>query len=176
MRIVRNRPEARWLPSRFTFAIFRLIALLRFRSNAAQREEPRELILAIDPGQSAVENYLVAGWVSLTVASYAAAWLRHLVPLAIAFLAGILLSAWLLQLPLYAVGLLLPHSRNNQRVISTATFAVMIAVSAWVVTLDGRIRFVAALFLVVVALNALIALVMAPLRGTVRRMEQACGL
>jgi hypothetical protein len=174
MRIVRDRPEARWLPSRFTFAVFRLMALLRMLG--AKRQEPRKLILAIDAGQSAFENYLVSTWVSLTVACYMAAWLRHFIPLVFGFLAGVVLSGWLLQLPLFVIGIWLPRSRNNQRVISIATFVILVGISAYMATLDGRVHFVAALFLGIMALNAMAAVAMFFLRGRVKVMEKACGL
>ena len=174
MRVVRDHPEARWLPSRFTFAVFRLIALLRMLG--AKVEEPRKLILAIDAGQSSLENYLVSTWVSLTIACYVASWLRHFIPVALAVIAGVALSGWLVQLPLYALGSSLPGSRNNQRVISIATFAILVGISAYMATLEARVHFVAALFLGVVALNAISAVAMFFLRGRVKMMEKACGL
>ena len=70
MRVVRGRADARWLPSRHNFALFRLAAFLRLRR---ARPEPCDGSCVIDRHQSAMETWLVMSWVTLTFACYLAA-------------------------------------------------------------------------------------------------------
>src|SRR4051794_21762234 len=69
---IRNRPEARWLPSRHRFALFRLYALLRLVSAKPEQTEA-ELVLPIERDQSAHEQYAVALWIYVTAVAYVAA-------------------------------------------------------------------------------------------------------
>ena len=68
MRIVRDRADARWLPSRFHFALFRLFAYTRLRSSRPQPQPG--LMLAIDRYQSAAENHIMSIVMTVVVASF----------------------------------------------------------------------------------------------------------
>src|SRR5688500_10333131 len=92
LKIVRDRLDARWLPSRFRFAIFRLIAYVVFR--LTRQKEERGIVVVIDRDQSAIENYSVAAVVMLVVTSFAyAALTRFLVRPAAIVLAPFAASA-----------------------------------------------------------------------------------
>jgi len=172
MKVVRRHPAGRWLPSRRTFALFRLAALVRMRG--VSREES-DVFLAVDPGQSAFEQYTVGSWIFLTTICFIAAWLQRWIPLAAAVVCAIALSGWALQLPVYAVGLSLP-GRNNQRLNSKVLFALLFAAAAWAITMRTWIFWPGALFFAAAALNAVAALVMLPLRRVVDSMERQCGI
>ena len=62
MRVVRDCPQAQYLPLRHHFALARLLAFFasRFRSPAAPHVD--RVVHALDRDQSAVENYGVAIW------------------------------------------------------------------------------------------------------------------
>ena len=159
MRIVRDREDARWLPSRFRFAIFRLIALIRMTFTAPR--ERRGIIIVIDRDQSTFENYTISIWYMATIACFFAA----LMPLPIAILA----STLIVQIPLFFLG-------GGQRMNSRVLMSLAAIAAAYLAASRTWIRFAAWQFLAIVALNAVAALIMLTLRGAVRRMEARCGL
>lgn len=173
MNVIRDRADARWLPTRFHFALFRLGAFLRKLS--APREEAPGTIWAIDDGQSSLENYSVAVWVFATTACYVTAWLGQWLAVWAAAAVGLAATPWLLHLPLFAVGLALRREGNNHRAVSATMFALLFAASAVAVTRPGWVRWIGVTFFAAAAANALAALVMFLLRERVRRMERECG-
>ena len=172
MNVVRSHPEARWMPSRYTFALFRLGALMRLQSqrNAA----PRPVFLAIDHGQSALENYTVGLWAFVTVACYLAACMQPWIGIVAAIACGIALSGWALQIPMYSVGVWFP-GRDNRRLTSIATFAAMTGASLLAATRTSWVRWVAIVFFTALALNVLAAIVMFALCGVVQSAERRCA-
>lgn len=159
MRIIRDREDARWLPSRFRFALFRLGAFVKM-----QFTEPRQrrgVIIAVDRDQSTIENYTISIWYLATITCFLAA----VMPLAIA----ILFSTVFVQIPMYVAG-------GGQRVNSMVMMSLAAIAAAYLAMEPSWIRFAAWQFLAVVALNAIAALIMLLLRGAVRRMEARCGL
>lgn len=159
MRIVRDREDARWLPSRFRYALFRLAALIRM--TFTRPRERRGIIVAIDPDQSSIENYAIAIWVVVTTSCFLAA----VMPFAIAILAATVV----VQIPMHVVG-------GGQRVNSLVTLSLAAIAAAYLAMSPSWIRFAAWQFLGIVILNGVAALIMLPLRGAVRRMEARCGL
>ena len=159
MRIVRDREDARWLPSRFRFALFRLLAFVRM--TFTKPRERRGIIIAIDPDQSTLENTTISIWFSATTTCFFAA----LMPIAVAIPATILF----VQIPMYIVA-------GGQRVNSKVLISLAAIAAAYLATTPSWIRFAAWQFLAMIALNAVAALILLPLRGAVRRMEARCGL
>jgi ABC-type transport system involved in cytochrome bd biosynthesis fused ATPase/permease subunit len=157
--VVRDRDDARWLPSRFHHGLFRLFAFVRMYGTAPR--ERRGIMLAIDPDQSTGEQYAIALWTTATVSCFFAAFL----PLAVAIVLAPL--ALLIPLFIFSRGLRF-HSILFMTLISIAA-AYFAMKPIW-------IRYVAWQFLALMALNAIAALIMLPLRGQVRKMEERCGL
>jgi hypothetical protein len=167
MKIVRDREDARRLPTRFRFAIFRLLAFLRMLFS--RPVERRGIILAIDRDQSVVEQFTVAIWITFT----ASAFLSVAMPMFVA----IPMTAILLHVPMAIFGgLILPAGRNNLALNSIATMAAIAMAAAYFATTTSWLRFVAWSFFALLAINALAAVVMWTLRNAVQRMEQRCGL
>jgi hypothetical protein len=159
VRIVRDREDARWLPSRFHFALFRLFAFARML--ATQPRERRGVMLVIDRDQSEIEHYTVALWVVLTVACLFAA----IMPVAVA----IVIAPFALQIPLYISG-------RGIRFNSILLMTLIAIPAAYLAAKPLWVRYAAWQFLAMIALNALAALIMLTLRGAVRKMEERCGL
>lgn len=154
MNVVRGRAEARWLPSRHRFAVFRLFALVRSRT---ARPEPREgLMLIIDRDQSAYEHYAISLWIVVTVTCYLAATLFGSWPLPLGIAAAIPVSAIAVEVPVWVSGLLTGNARVNGVVFMLA----MIAASAYLATTETWVRFAAWQFLALLAVNAMAVPVM----------------
>jgi hypothetical protein len=159
LRIVRDREDARWLPSRFRFALFRLFAFVRM-IGARPCERPG-IMLAIDPDQSTIEQCGIALWTAATLSCF----LASVMPLAVA----IILTPVAMLIPLWIF-------RGGVRFHSILSMALIAIAAAYFATRPIWIRYVAWQFLALMALNAIAALIMLPLRGQVRKMEERCGL
>ena len=158
MIVVRGHAEARWLPSRHRFALFRLFGLVKTRT---AKPEPREgLMLIVDRDQSGYEHYAVSTWIVLTVACYLAATLFGAWPLPLGLAAALPAAAIAIEIPIYVSGLIAGNARANGIVF----MLLMTAVSAYLATMETWVRFAAWQFLALLALNALAAVVM---RGVV---------
>ncbi|HEV3483783.1 MAG TPA: hypothetical protein VG106_00135 [Vicinamibacterales bacterium] len=158
---VRDREDARWLPSRHHFALFRLGAFLRL---LLSRPQPRRgLLLMIDRHQSALENYGVSIWVMLTITAFIAAELET--PLGVVF--APLLAILVVQIVILAVGLTL----RNPRVTSFLLILLLAAASLHYARTASWAQFVAWQFLALVALNGVAAVVVFLLRDTIARSE-----
>ncbi|MBV9493810.1 MAG: hypothetical protein JOZ54_06160 [Acidobacteria bacterium] len=173
MNIVRDRAEARWLPSRHRYALMRLIAFLILR-NARPKPQPG-LILVIDRDQSTLENLTTSIWATLTVMCYMSTamhgWWK---------LAAIPVGWIVIQLPLYILGAaMMPLfgrslEANNHRLNSVFYWSLMTIASAYFVTRSGINRWLAYVFFAVLTLNALAAVILFPLRRKVAELEARC--
>lgn len=176
MRIVRSRADARWLPSRHNFALFRLLAYLRGRN---AKPEPADAILIVDRHQSAFENYAVSAWVLFTLTCYLAATLFASWPVPLALAAALPVAAVAAHVPFFlAAALLAPFPIRDQTHLRIQSFLMMLtllATSAWFATRPSWVRFVAWQFLGFAALNAIAAAIVFALRGPIARMENAIG-
>jgi len=159
VRIVRDREDARWLPSRFHFALFRLAAFVRMMFTRPQQR--RGIIIAIDREQSTIEHYTTSIWFTATIACFFA----YLMPLAIA----IPVATIAIQFPIFMVG-------RGKKVNTAALMSLATIAAAYLATKQTWIRFAAWQFLGILALNAIAEFIMLTLRGAVRRMEARCGL
>lgn len=172
MKSVRGRADARWLPSRYHFALFRLYAYLRMR---AARPEPRDVALVIDRNQNNVESFAIGTWVLLTLTCYAAGTLFASWPLPLALLAGVPVAITALEIPIVIVGLLVRRTKDNLALNSAVLMSLLIAAAVVFARAQSWVRFAAWQFLALVALNALAAAVVFPLRGGIAEMENAAG-
>ncbi len=155
MRIVRDRADARWLPSRFNFALFRLFAYLRLR---ASRPQPQPgLMLAVERHQSAAENNIVCIVMIVVVASFFDSLWG--IPAAILILQAAIVSA--------AFVMRIFTSGDTTHGGGTIIMGVTIALAVWF----ARTDLVPRVFLGLVALNAVAAILMFALRGKVAALE-----
>jgi len=166
---IRNHPEARWLPSRHRFALFRLYALLRLL-RATTEPTATELVLPIDRDQSAHEQYTVGAWIYLTAVAYVAALLPVVTPLALVL--AIPIAAVALHVPLLLLGAVLPRWTPHESLHAKVLMTVLAAGSFWFAQHDRWPRSIAWLFLGVLAANGAAALVNFAFRGTVARWER----
>ncbi len=172
MRIVRGRADARWLPSRFNFGLFRLYAFLRMK---LAKPQPADVSLVIDRNQNPVESAVLSTWTTATIACYAAGTLFASWPLPLALLAGIPVAITCLEIPIVAVGLALRHRENNIPLNSAVLMLLLVAAAAYFARTQSWVRFAAWQFLAVVALNAIAAVIVFSLRGAIADMEHAVG-
>lgn len=184
MRVVRNRADARWFPSRHNFALFRLAAYLRLRR---ARPEHGDGMLVIDRHQSATETWLVMSWVTLTFACYLAATLFVDWHIALALPVSLPLAVVLLEVPAILSALTIAplfdsisHSLASDRVSGFRVNGVVVmllftAASAYFALHPTWIRFVAWQFLALLALNAIAAVIAFPLRHSIARLEAEFG-
>lgn len=180
MRLVRGRAEARWFPSRHNAALFRLYAYFRLR-NASP--EPRNAVLVIDRHQSNVETWLVLLWCVGTAACYLAATVFARWNVALAMLAALPLAFMLIEFPAVLLGLtvaplwrVLTRTSGNGIAINSFVMMLLLAgASCYFTTQRTWARFVGWQFLVLLALNAIAAVVVFLLRDSIARFEAKVG-
>jgi hypothetical protein len=162
--------RAKWLPSRHRYALGKLIAFLVFRAQKRGiTPTSTRYAFPVDDNQSAAETFLVAVWVFLTAVVEMAALLPFR-PWVSAIIAVITMP-WLLQIPLYVVGLIF----GSRTLISMTTFTILAITSAFVAVMPMMARYVAWLFFAVLAANALAWPIAWLLREPMRALEQQCG-
>jgi len=175
MKVVADRPAARWLPSRHRFALARLIGYLRLRRSRLTSEQPEHLILSIDRDQTALEIHLVALWVFVTTVCYLAAALPLVLPLAIVL--AIPLAAIVIHLPVVVGGPLLRlmfGDGNYIKIISVTTMALLLIASGYFATTATWARAVAWLFFAILIVNSLASVIVWFLRGAIQAAEERC--
>ena len=170
MKVVRGRGEARWMPSRFTYALFRLFAYLRLR---LARPETVDAAFIVDRHQSAVENFTIGIWTILSLSAYVLWLIIPRWPIGIALLGAPVIALLLMHVSIVAVGLL--RRENNLRVNSVVLFAWLTAAALHFARVDGWVRYAAWQFLAVMVLNAMAALIVAMLRGRIAAAESSLG-
>ncbi len=169
MNYVRDRAEAIWLPSRYHFALSRLVALAMLHIARPSLPPVDHLAYAIDRHQSALENYAVSIWFVATATCYVAA-LLPLAPAA-AIGAGFALTLTSIQVFIPLSGRVVGSRKAN-------SFVLMLCLAAASLYFASRLtwaRVPAMFFLGVIALNALAAAVLWLLRHRVREVEQRCA-
>ncbi|MEO8034556.1 MAG: hypothetical protein ABI837_08985 [Acidobacteriota bacterium] len=171
MTTIRNRPEARWLPSRFHFALFRLYAAVRLYTAKPSDILPETMVvLAVDRDQS-LEQYVVAVWLFLTTTAYVTS-LLPIHPLVALPLAAIV-SPFLLQLPTFLVGgVILPRFRPNHTANGIAVMGVLTAASLAYAYSHRWPRIVAFVFIGAMASNVVAAGVAWALRSRIAGLER----
>lgn len=162
MNVVKDKPAAKWLPSRHRFAISRLVAYVVLLVARPKPSDVDHIILAIDRDQSAIECYTAAIWYLGTLTCF----LTALVPAVLAFPLALIV----VQIPVYAFGL--PF--DNPRLTSVGYAACGSAASLYFAMRPTWLRFVAYGYLGMIALNALAFAVLWLLRNRVRAAEARC--
>lgn len=179
MRAIRDRAEARWLPSRHHFALFRLGAFLRLR--VAQPRVQQGLLLTVDRHQSQFEHYSLSAWVALTVTCFTAGTLFASRHFAFALALAVPVTLVLLQVTVVGSGLLVDlisgvTGLKGDDPASASSFLMMalfLSTAAWLATSRTWVRWVAWQVLALVALNALAAVLVFFLRAPIERLERA---
>jgi hypothetical protein len=179
VKFVRGRADARWFPSRHNAALFRLIAYLRLRR--AQPEQ-RDVVMVIDRHQSAIETWLVMSWLIVTLACYLTATIFVDWPIALALPVSLAIAFPLLEVPAITSAMTvapiwnaITRRSDGIRINTVVVLLLFVAASAYFATRDTWVRFVAWQFLALLALNAVAAIAIVPLRGSIARLEASFG-
>lgn len=158
MKFIRDRADARFLPSRYHFALFRLGAWLKLITTPPQ---PRSgLAMAIDRDQSAVEHHTVAWGFFLITTAYVAAILSRQMNIVLAVVCAIVIATVLVEIPMFALGGVLAAlnpQRNNIREVSALTFLPFLLASIYFASTSGWPRPIAWLVLILIASNVIAA-------------------
>lgn len=179
MKAICERRDARWLPSRHRFALFRLFAWLRLRR--AKPEIDPGALLMVDRDQSQLEYYCLSLWMLLTLTCFLAAWcfpgwppaaaLVVAFPIALAAVsAGIVVAALTIG-PLWRA-LRGVKGVNHADVVSFVLAAGFFAAAAYHATARTWVRWVAWQVFALVALNAVASAVLFLLREPIARLER----
>jgi hypothetical protein len=168
--VIRDRDEARWLPSRHHFALAKLIGMIVMKP-APRAQSSIRLIYAIDRDQSTLENYSIAMWLYVTGTAYLMAATHPIAWILMPWIAGFVIHA-----PCFLIGWIagLFGGHDNRKLNGLLTMGMMLIASSYFATTASPVRFIAWFFLGVVALNAVAAVVMWMLRGTAAAMERRC--
>lgn len=172
MKVVRGRADARWLPARFNFGLFRLYAFVRMKTATP---ESRDVALVIDRNQNRLESFTIGIWTTLTLACYASETLFASWPLPLALLAGSVAGITFLQVPVVTVGLLVRRTEKNNGLNSVVLMTLLVALAIHFARVHSWIRYAAWQFLGLLALNAIAAAAVFLLRGAIEEMEHAVG-
>jgi hypothetical protein len=197
MQVVRDRPAAKWLPSRHRFALAQLIAfiVLWWRGRAAapfpsasdaQRNPslmgpPEHIVLALDRDQSAIEQYSVALWYLVSVTCFTAALLPLPVPTALA--AACVIIAVAFHIPMVISGTLIgpirrwlrpEASADNHHYLAILYMTPALLASLYFAVSHSWARWIAWIFLGLVCVNAVARVIFWMLRERVRAAEQRC--
>lgn len=175
-RIVRNRADAKLLPSRHDFAIFRVIAWMRL--SRAKPASTSTMHFA-DRHQSAAEMWTVGIWMLVASTLYATDALSFRLPLALAGIAGFAIALTALQLAVVVSGLvvaplwrsLVRHDTLPLRVNSIVVMSLFIAATAWASLRPGWVRYAGWMTLAAGALNLMAAILLRLFRNQIARLE-----
>ncbi len=164
MKVVRERADARWLPSRHRFALFKLLAWTRFRSSGPKPQAG--LALGIDRDQSAIENYTVAAWIMASASCFTFALLDRVLLSAAAAVLAPFVAAAVLQVFVVAPGFVKAwRNRDNTGLNSFVTITAITVTAIYFAQSDQWVRIIAWLFLASLAMNAIASLVTRLLRA-----------
>jgi hypothetical protein len=174
LNVVRNRPAAKWLPSRHRFALARLIAYVMLRTRRPSLPQVDRIVLAIDRDQSAIENHAVSAWFLGSTICFIAAALPFSVPVALLLAFPLALIA--VEIPLHVTGLLSRDRwADHTRASSVATMLSGVVAASYFAMRPGWAQPVGRLFLAIVIANGVAALIMWLLRDHVRKIEERCA-
>jgi hypothetical protein len=167
VKVVQGRAEARWLPSRHRFAMFKLFAFFRMRTAAPQPQEG--LVLIVDRDQTAFEHHAMSLWMVLTVTCYLAATVFASWPLLLALVVAFLLAPTVIHVPMLSIGAL---TRGHRWLNTFLLMTVFVAAAAYFARFQTWVRFAAWQVLGFIALNAIAALIVYLLRGAIAELER----
>ncbi len=183
MRVVRDRAEARWLPSRFDFALFRLFAYIRLRRT---RPEPRPgIALAVERHQSALENFLVPVVGLIVLAAFIATLIDESLPLGTACALALPAAAMLMNVQVLVVGVLLipivsrlprRQAETGQAVNSFIMLVVVIGAATLLSVDPSPLRRIGTAFLLLAGANAVAFVCLLLLQRSIAEAEARYGV
>lgn len=158
MKLIRERADARWIPSRHRFALFRLVAWALFRASGPKPQPG--LALGIDRDQSAIENYTVAAWIMGSASCFAFALLDRVLVTPAAAVIAPFAAAVALQVFVVAPGFVRGwRNRDNTGTNSFVTMTAMAVTAIYLAQSDRWVRVAAWLFLGSLAANAVASMI-----------------
>lgn len=183
MRSVRDRAEARWLPSRFDFALFRLFAYIRLKRS---RPEPKPgLVLAIQRHQGAIEAYLICILVFVVLASFVASLLATMMPFGAACALALPVAAVYINAQIVFTGAIIaPIVRKIIRtdreigiVVNATLWTIVIVGAACLLAVsESPLRHVGTFFLAAIAANAIASLIVFSMQRSFVELERRYGV
>jgi hypothetical protein len=181
--VVRDRADARWLPSRFDFALFRLFAY--FRLKTIRPEETPGLVLSIERHQSATENYLITICVCVVMAAFIASIIATTLPLGAACLIALPMTGILISAEIVFMGAAItPLLRKVTGMGGAASIAVnsmvmsAIAITAAALLAVGSspLRHIGTAYLLLLAANAVASVVVFLMQRRIDDLEHRYGV
>lgn len=183
MKVVRDRADARWLPSRFDFALFRLLAYFRLKT---LKPEPRAgIVMSVERHQSAAETYTVSMLVFAVLTSFVASMIATALPLGSACVLAVPATAVLISVQIVLTGVAVtPVVRRIMRLDGKFRQAVngvvlsAIAITAAVLLTLGTspLRHVGTVYLAVIGTNAVASVVVFLMQGSIAAAERPYGV
>jgi hypothetical protein len=181
--VVRDRADARWLPSRFDFALFRLFAYFRLKTIGP--EEAPGLVLSIERHQSAIENYLISFCVCLVMAAFIASIVAANLPLGPACLIALPMTGILISAQIVFMGAVItPLLRKVTGMGGAACIAMnsilmsAIAITAAILLAIGSspLRHIGTAYLLLLAANAIASVVVFLMQRQFDDLERRYGV
>ena len=183
MNAVRDRADARWLPSRFDFALFRLFAYFRLRTT---KPEPQPgVVLAIERHQSAIENYLIAICVWVVIAAFLASTMASTLPLGAACLVALPATGVLVSVEIVVMGvaftplvrkLLRLPDQAGVAINSVVMGAVALTCAALLMTGSSPLRHIGTAYVILLAANVLASPIVFLMQRRIAELERGHGL
>lgn len=179
MKLVRDRLDTSWAPARFNHSLFRLMAVV-VASRLRVRNE-RGHVRVIDRHQNPIESYTIAAWQIVTISSYAAAFLVPQIGWPAAVFLSIVIAALAVHVIVVALGIVTGlfvsnRERDRSGIVTALTMLLLVCLAVRAVTLNNWARYVAALFLFFLLLNALSAAVLWLMREQVAAVNRERGV
>lgn len=183
MTVIRDRADARWLPSRFDFALFRLFAYFRLRTI---RPEPKQgIALSVERHQSAIENYIIPTCVSVVIAAFIASIIASRLPLEVACLIALPAAAVLIPMQMVLTGVAitplvrkLPGMTSVSRIAVNAAVLSTMAITAAALLAAGPspLRHIGTAYLTLIAANAVASVVVFLMQRPIADLERRYGV
>ena len=183
MRVIRDRGDARWLPSRFHFALFRLLAYIRLQM---AKPEPRPgVVLALQRDQNPFETFFLTASVLAVGTAFTATLLDERMSLPAAILVAFMATAAFMQVMIVAVGLIVlsvlrraSPAAGEKRLAMTSAIQMLItiAIATLLAMDDSPLRHVGTVFLAGVAANAIAALIVLAMARPIADAERRFGV
>lgn len=184
MKIERPQATVPWVPSRYRYALFRLVAYARLARTSIRRGVPDDTkVLAIDRDQSTGEAYTMAMLVWFTSAAFTAHLLSSRLVLAAAIVIAIPLAAFAFNAAIVLMGIAitpllhligLPRGPHNIGANSAVILVALGLAASYFATATGWVAVPAWIFLACLAANGVAAIILFTLRGRMRADEERC--
>ncbi len=183
MTVIRDRADARWLPSRFDFALFRLFAYVRLKTIGP---EPRQgIVLSVERHQSAIENFMIPICVLVVIAAFMASIIASMLPIEVACLIALPAAGVLIPMQMVLTGLVItPLVRKltglggHCRVAINAAVLSAIAITAATLLAVGAspLRHIGTAYLILLAANAIASVLVFMMQRPIADLERRYGV